>query len=135
MKAQIKSASTTKDKAMPAAKPSARKAKSKVGRRASSLKRTTNDLPGSPLAGYSKQAQELFDRGKTAFHAASNWAGDTAKHLPGAARKLNLPDQKAAMEYAEQRPLIVGAVGLGVGLVVGALLPRMHSAPTPKRRR
>ena len=134
MKAQTQSAETTKGKATAAAKVMRRKAKSKLGRRASSLKKATKDLPGS-FSDYSQQAQEFFDRGKSAFHAASDWAGATAKHLPNAARKLNLPDQKAAMDFAEQRPLVVGAVGLGIGLVVGALLPRMQSTPTPKRRK
>ena len=87
------------------------------------------------MADYSQQAQDFFDRGKTALGAASNWVGSAARHLPDAARKMNLPDQKAAMDFAEHRPLVVGAVGLGLGLVVGALLPRMHSAPAPKGRK
>lgn len=134
MKTQTQSAETTKAKATAGAKVIARKAKSKLARRASPLKKTTKHASGS-VAGYSQQAQEFFDRGRTAFHAASDWAGATAKHLPAVARKLNLPDQKAAMDFAEQRPLVVGAVGLGLGLVVGALLPRMQSAPAPKRRK
>lgn len=87
------------------------------------------------LAGYSEQAQKLFDRTKTALHSASDWAGSAVKHLPEVTRKMNLPDQKAAMDFAEQRPLIVGAVGLGLGLVVGALLPRHHTAPAAKGRK
>ena len=137
MKTQTQSADKTKSKAPARAKVLVRKAKSKARRTNSSLKKTTKNLLGS-LAGYSQQAQEFFDRSKTAIHTASNWAGATAKHLPEAARKLNLPDQKAAMDFAEQRPLVVAAVGLGIGLVVGALLPRMHAAPatrTPKRRK
>jgi hypothetical protein len=134
MIAQPKSVETTKARATAGAKVMARKAKSKLGHRAASLKTTTKRASGS-VAGYSQQAQEFFDRGKAAFHTASDWAGATAKHLPAAARKLNLPDQKAAMNFAEQRPLVVGAVGLGLGLVVGALLPRMQSGPAPKRRK
>jgi hypothetical protein len=134
MKAQTSSTDAVKSKATTGAKVMARKAKSKLGRRSSSLKKASKDQAGS-FAGYSQQAQDFFDRSKTAFHAASGWAGDKAKRLPGAARKLNLPDQKAAMDFAEQRPLVVGAVGLGLGLVVGALLPRMQSAPAPKRRK
>ncbi len=134
MKAQTTSAETTKAKTTSSVKATARKAKSKLARRSSSLKKASKELPGS-FSGYSEQAQDFFDRGKSALHTASNWAGTTAKNLPKAARKLNLPDQKAAMDFAEQRPLAVGAVGLGLGLVVGALLPRMYSAPAPKRRK
>ena len=134
MKTQTHTAETTKRKATVGVKALARKASSKSRRGAASLKKTAKDLPNS-FTGYSQQAQEFIDRGKQALHTASNWAGATAKHLPETARKLNLPDQKAAMDFAEQRPLVVGAVGLGLGLVVGALLPRMHSAPAPKRRK
>ena len=134
MKAQTQSADTAKSKASAGVKSLARKAKSKSGRSTSSLKKVAKKLPGS-FTGYSQQAQEFLDRGKTALHAASDWAGATAKHLPNAARKLNVPDQKEVMEFAEHRPLVIGAVGLGLGLVVGALLPRMHNAPAPKRRK
>ena len=137
MKTQTQSADKTKGKTPVGAKVLARKAKLKTRHGKSSLKKTTKSAQG-PLAGYSQQAQEFFDRSKTAIHAASDWAGARAKHLPKAARNLNLPNQKAAMDFAEQRPLVVGAVGLGIGLVVGALLPRMHTAPatrTPKRRK
>ena len=134
MKTQTHSAETTKRKATVGVKTLARKANSKSRRSAASLKKATKELPNS-FTGYSQQAQDFFDRGKQALYTASNWAGETAKHLPDTARKLNLPDQKAAMDFAEQRPLVVGAVGLGLGLVVGAMLPRMYSAPTPKRRK
>ena len=134
MKTQAQSAETTKRKATVGAKALARKAESKSRRGAASLKKATKELPSS-FTDYSQQAQDFFDRGKQALHTASNWAGATAKHLPETARKLNLPDQKAAMDFAEQRPLVVGAVGLGLGLVVGAMLPRMYSAPAPKRRK
>ena len=134
MKTQTHSAETTKRKATVGAKAMARKANSKSRRGGASSKKTARELPSS-FIGYSQQAQDFFDRGKQTLHTASNWAGATAKHLPETARKLNLPDQKAAMDFAEQRPLVVGAVGLGLGLVVGAMLPRMYSAPAPKRRK
>ena len=136
MKTEILSAEKIKGKAKAGVRSVARKVKSKARRR-SSVRKATKDLP-SAFEGYSQQAQQFFDRGKTAIHAASNWAGATAKHLPKAAGNLNLPDQKAAMDFAEQRPLVVGAVALGIGLVMGALLPKLYTTPatrTPKRRK
>ena len=132
MKTQTHSAETPKRKAIVRVKALARGAKSRHS--TGSLKKAAKELPNS-FTGYSEQAQDFFDRGKKALHLASNWAGATAKHLPETARKLNLPDQKAAMDFVEQRPLVVGAVGLGLGLVVGALLPRLHSDRAPKRRK
>ena len=135
MKNETTSSDTNKTKAKTGSKSLTRKAK--AIRRTSSVKRAAKGSP-SAFDGYCQQAQEFFNRGKTALHSASDWAGATAKHLPDAARRLNLPDQKAAMDFAEQRPLVVGAVGLGIGLLVGTLLPRMHTSPTsprPKRRK
>ena len=132
MKTQTQSPDQTKGKTAEGAKAPVRKKKLKSLRRGSTLKRAAKELSTS---GYSRQAQQLFNRGKTAIQAATDWAGTTVKHLPYAARNLNVPDQKAAMDFAEQRPLVVGAVGLGIGLVVGALLPRMRNTPPHKRRR
>ena len=135
MKNEATSANIIKAKVKAGAKSIARKAKGKAGRSASSSRKTSKASP-TAFEGYSQQAQEFFDRGKTALHAASGWAGATVKYLPEAARKLNLPNQRAATDFAEQRPLVVGAVGLGIGLVVGALLPRIQSAPaSPTRKR
>lgn len=132
MKAQTLSPGEIKSKTTAGVKAPVRKKKSKSLRRSSTLKRAAKELS---LSGYNRQAQHLLDRGKTAFQAATDWAGTTVKHLPYAARNLNMPSQKTAMNFAEQRPLVVGAVGLGIGLVVGALLPKMHNAPPHKRRR
>ncbi len=135
MKTPAQAADTTKAKIAQSAKTTARRVKSKTKAKRSAAKTASRDLEGA-WAGYSKHAQDFLDRSKIALHAASDWAGSTARHLPEAARKLNLPDQKAAMDFAESRPLVVGAVGLGLGLVVGALLPRMtHSTAAPKKRR
>lgn len=133
MKTQAQPADTAKTKMPAATKTAARKSKAKT-KRPSSSRTSTPDLSGS-LSGYSQQAQQLFGRSKSVLHAASSWAGATAKQLPAAARHLNLPDQKAAMDFAEQRPLVVGAVGLGLGLVLGAFVPRMSTQPTTKRRK
>jgi hypothetical protein len=85
--------------------------------------------------GYSEQGQRLIRRGKAAFLDASTWASDKASSLPKAARNLNLPDQKAMQSLMHEKPLFVGAVGLGVGVVIGALLPSMGGKTKPARRK
>ena len=132
MKAQPLHTDTAKIKLPSAKKTVARKIKAKT--KGTSSRRTTQNLSGS-LAGYSEQAQQLLGRSKSALHAATNWAEATAKQIPNAARNLNFPDQKTAMDFAEQRPLIVGAVGFGLGLVLGAFLPKTSPHPTARRRK
>lgn len=131
MKTHIPSEDDVKGKAtagIKTAKTAVRKAKSKIKRNVNSLKRSSKDMEGS-FGGYSRQAQDFFDRSKTALSAANDWATTNAKHIPAAARKLNIPNQNEMMDFAEQRPLVVGAVGLGLGLFLGTLLPRIRSAP------
>lgn len=128
---KTQTAETIKEKAMGVEKRASRKVKSKV----KALKnRASSDLSGS-MSGYSQQAQDLIDRTSTALLGASQWATDTAKKLPAAAKRLNLPDQRAALDFAEQRPLVVGAIGLGLGLFVGAMLPKMSSQPARRTRK
>ena len=134
MKVQTQTKDTTKAKIAQSAKATALRVKSKSKPKISAMKHTSKELEDS-WAGYSRHAQDFLDRSKSALHAASDWANASAKHLPGAVQRLNLPDQKTAKDFAEQRPLVVGVVGLGMGLVVGALLPRMqYSATVPKKR-
>jgi hypothetical protein len=43
--------------------------------------------------------------------------------LPRSARDLGLPDQKSLKAMIDDRPLIIGAVGLGIGVALGSMLP------------
>lgn len=54
---------------------------------------------------------------------AYTWAGEAGSALPRTARQLNLPDQKSLQTLIDEKPLILGAVGLGIGVVLGAMLP------------
>ncbi len=119
----VKSLRATKRKVSTAAKRTSRAAG-----KLSSRSKTT-------MAGYSEQGQQLIERGKAAFRDASTWAGDKASGLPKAARNMNLPDPKAVQTLMHEKPLFVGALGLGVGVVIGALLPSMGTKAKPARRK
>lgn len=133
MKSQEQSSENAKVKLQAGRKTKARNGKTKT-KRPSSRRATSDDIGGS-LSAYSQQAQHLFGRSKSALNAATGWAEATATQLPNAARNLNVPGQKVAFDFVEQRPLIIGAIGLGIGLVAGALLPKMSAQSTTKRRK
>lgn len=77
----------------------------------------------STFAGYSDSAARLIARGKSAFGDAYAWAGEASNALPRTARDFGLPDQKSLKAMIDDRPLIIGAVGLGIGLALGSMLP------------
>ena len=122
-----KGVKSTKRKASPARKRTSRAASK------------TADNTRSTMSGFSDQAQLLMKRGKAAFSDASTWASDTAHSLPKSARKLSIPDQKSVQNFMSEQPLVVGAVGLSLGVVLGAMMPSraapVKSSPARKPAR
>jgi hypothetical protein len=100
-----------KRKATAASRPAARGA----------AKRQAN---GRSAAGhYGNTTSRLMSRGKQAFGGAYEWAADSAgRALPRAAR--HLPDQRTLQSVFEDRPILLGVIGLGVGAMIGMMLPR-----------
>jgi hypothetical protein len=131
MKSNIQTTSNAKAQISKIAKPAKRKASTAVKGISRSVK-NPNGKTQSMLAGYSDSAQRLISRSKAAFGDASEWAGKT---LPRAARNLGVPDQRSVQTFMAEKPLIVGAVGIGIGVVLGAMLPAVGSKAAPKRRK
>lgn len=104
---------------MPASKTpkNARKVRSKAkyGTRSPAKRSARTHVAKSPA--YSDSATRLMGGAKSAFNDAYGWADDSTKRMTKAARKAGLPS-----EYANERSLIIAAVGLGVSVAVGALL-------------
>jgi hypothetical protein len=74
-------------------------------------------------------ASRAYRRGrrmaKRAYAAASDAVGE-----------MHMPARRDIERFAEHNPLVLGAVGLGLGVVIGTLLPRyseMMPAPTAHR--
>ncbi len=111
-----------KRKANAASRPAAR----------SAAKRKAKSRPAA--AGYSDTASRLMSRGKQAIGGAYVWAADGAgRALPRAAR--HLPDQKTLQGVLEDRPFLLGVIGLGVGAMIGMMLPGHlgYSSPAPRQ--
>ena len=134
MKSNPQTASNAKAKILTGVKSTTRKANATAKRTTRSAKRLAGESQ-TTLQGYSASAQRLIKRGKAAFGEASAWAGKTAGELPKTARNIGVPDQQAVQTFMSERPLIVGAVGLGLGVVLGSMLPSGDSKPTPGRRK
>ncbi len=134
MKSVAQNASNAETKILKGVK-SARRNATATAKRTS---RAANKLAGetqATLSGYSDSAQRLIKRGKAALGEASNWAGETAHALPKTARALGVPNQKAVQTFMSEKPLIVGAIGLSLGVVLGAMLPSINIKTKPARRK
>ncbi|MBC8035749.1 MAG: hypothetical protein H7X89_00810 [Rhizobiales bacterium] len=93
---------------------------------------------GSAAGSYSDTASRLMSQGKQALGTAYGWASDNAgragRAIPRAARYV--PDQRTIQNLIEERPLVLGAIGLGLGAIIGMMLPsRLMGGSAPARRR
>lgn len=92
----------------------------------------------STRRGNIKANADLLVRGKRLIGDAYHWAYKTGRDIPRASRDLHLPDQRLVQEMVEKKPLVLGAIGLGIGMVIGAMLPpyrnRPRRGPSTRRR-
>jgi hypothetical protein len=133
MKATDQATKAVKDLSQAAKAKVARKTKPASRKAAASAKRTSSATTKraskvqSNFVGYSDSASRLIARGKTAFGNAYAWAGEASHSLPKSTRDLGLPDQRSLKAMIDDRPLIIGAVGLGIGVALGSMLPTVGS--------
>lgn len=85
-------------------------------------------------------ATRLYRSGKDAMSSAYDSAADAGmkagRSLPKLRTNLHLRDRSQSLyTMMEERPLVMGAVGLGVGIVLAALLPSMGSSRSRRTRR
>jgi hypothetical protein len=71
-------------------------------------------------------------RGRETISRAYGWAHDTAEgaHLGN----LRMPRRSDITNLTEANPLLLGAVGLGIGVAIGTLFPRRISRRVSSRR-
>jgi hypothetical protein len=128
--------SADKGKPTRAHKPAKRKAPTASRAAAKgAAKRRTNGQQAA--ARYSATASRLMARGKQAIGGAYEWAAEGAgRAMPIAARRL--PDRQTLQSLLEERPFVLGAIGLGLGAVIGMMLPgrvmRGYSSPARSRK-
>lgn len=77
---------------------------------------------GSVTGSYSASASRLLSRGTKAAGSAYEWAAEGAgRAAPLAAR--HMPDQRTIQRLVDDRPYVLGAIGLGIGTMIGLMLP------------
>lgn len=66
-------------------------------------------------------ASRLLSRGRRAAGGAYEWAAEAgSRAMPLAS---HLPDQRMVQRFVDQRPYMLGALGLGIGAMIGLMLP------------
>ena len=123
MKSSTETSSDSKGKT-PAAKATAL-ARRKAMTRKGSAKRSTAaaSKQSSAAAAYGDSAAKFIARGKSAFGNAYSWAEEAGSTLPRRVRQMGLPTPNTLQHFFVERPLVLGAVGLGIGMALGAMMP------------
>ena len=98
-----------------------RASRSKATRRRSASRRRTRN------ANLRSSADQPLRQGKRAVDRAYDWAGEAA-HMVPRFRDLRLPRRSDFGAITEANPLLLGAVGLGLGIVLASLMPNRFSA-------
>jgi hypothetical protein len=69
---------------------------------------------------------QLYRQGRDMVASAYDGATRAGSNLPKLARRMHLRSRGQSIYAAiEERPIVMGVVGLGVGMVIAALLPSM----------
>jgi len=86
--------------------------------------RTQPAQVGSLTRNYGRKASGLVRRGKRLVDDAYGWVDDARGAVPRIAANMHLPSARRVESFAAANPVLLGAVGLGIGIIIGALLPR-----------
>jgi hypothetical protein len=133
MKSSDQTANPTKSPAKARALKSTSRKKTGAAKRSSRVQKKSPLHGQSTFAGYSDSAARLIARGKSAFGDAYAWAGEVGGAIPKSARHMTLPNSNALKALIEDKPLILGAAGLGTGVVLGSMLPAAFNGTSAKR--
>jgi hypothetical protein len=99
--------------------------------RAKTAKRATSSARSRSRSRSTNVGSRLYARGAgltramlDAAEGAQTWAQSARDAMPRLARNIHLPSPPSFNALAEASPVILGAVGLGIGVLLGAMLPR-----------
>ena len=133
MKSATQTAAFAKAEILKGVKSTKRRPKVAVRRTPRTASRLTGEAK-TTTSDYSEEAQRLSKCGRAAFSDASTWTTKAAATLPKTFRNIGLPDQGAVSSFMSEKPLSIGAVGLGLGVMIGAMLPSMITSKAKPAR-
>lgn len=122
---------TTETKKIPKKRAHLRAAKRSTGMR----KRSSHSAGATALQEYGDSAAHFIATSQRALGQMYGWADKKGRQIPGAIKGVRIPDAKSLQSFAEDNSLVLGAVGLGLGVLIGALLPSAGIAHTSNRHR
>lgn len=128
MKTAVQNETSSKVKSPIASKLGKRKIKLTAKRRSKSLTGNGKNA-ASTMADYGASAQRLMKSGRSSAAKAYNWVSETGAAIPDTVKSFGITDTKSAQDYLGERPLVLGAIGVGIGIAIGAMLPTMRTAP------
>jgi hypothetical protein len=73
---------------------------------------------------YGRKTSGLVRQGKRLLDDAYGWVDDARGAVPRIAANMHLPSARRIESFAAANPVLLSAVGLGIGVIIGALLPR-----------
>lgn len=105
----------------------------------SAVKKSASKSPLSPrsrkASANSTKQMDFMVKGKDMLTQLPQSASDTAGAVLRQVRNLELPDSTGLQNFLREKPLIVGALGLGLGVVAGALLPSFRDETKSKSKK
>jgi hypothetical protein len=75
-----------------------------------------------------RSAVQALRQGKGAMDTAYNWADDSRRAASRMAKDVRMPRRSDFNRLTAANPLVIGAFGLGIGVVLGTLMPRRFSS-------
>ena len=106
-----------------------------VAKKASAQKRKSSTRRKVSASSREGMTSQLYRQGRDAVSSAYDTVSKAGRALPSMPDGLHLRSRGQSI-YAmmEERPLVIGAVGLGVGMLLAALLPSLAHHRSPRSR-
>jgi hypothetical protein len=124
-KQSARGATAKRSRAAAAARRSTASGSRSTGSKTRSSSRTSTSRKSA--GGSSGLTSRLLSRSRRAAGNAYEWAAEGASRaIPLASRSM--PDQRTVQRLVDQRPYMLGALGLGIGAMIGMMLPSPFSS-------
>ena len=82
-----------------------------------------------PRVSYLRTAvARVLRQGKRTLDSANEWKGKTQAIMPRRFARIRLPHRSDFRAIAKTNPLVLGAVGIGIGIVLASVVPGRISA-------